>query len=228
MTFFKNGYQKFDKFIEPNHLDVFAKSLDSKFVISYGNNNFFKLKDPYINCPEIIELCFSNSVQKIVTSFLGSKWAIGGCNLRRNILTKEEEKTVTLFHRDNNSSNFIKLFFYLNDVAMDGGPFTYVEGSHIDRRESGWTDGSRWTDEQIIQLYGQDRIKYLIANKGDLIVANTTGFHKGLKCQSKERLMLTINFTTEQERYGKFKLSKSTLDRLSEDDRFRCRFMEIV
>ena len=228
MSFFKNGYEIFENFIDPNKLDIFSDSLFNKEVVCYANQNFFKLKDPYVQCPEIIDLCLTTEVQKLVRLLLGNHWAIGGCNLRRNLVTNNAENTVTFFHRDHNSNNFIKLFFYLNDVTMEGGPFTYVEGSHIDRRESGWTDGSRWTDEQITGLYGQDKIKHLTANKGDLIVANTTGFHKGLKCKVKERLMLTINFTTEQERYGKFKLKKNTLDRLSEDDKFRCRFLEIV
>ena len=54
------------------------------------------------------------------------------------------------------------------------------------------------------------------------------GFHKGLKCVDKERMMLTINITTEEEKFGRFKMSRERLDKLSEDDRFRCRFMEIV
>jgi len=228
MSFFKNGYQVFKQFVEPAHLDCFVDSIETKHVVCYGNENFFKVVDPYLNCEEIIDLVLNEKVMQICHSFLGKSWAIGGCNLRRSVLTKKIDKTVTKFHRDNNSNNFIKLFFYLNDVDMSGGPFTYVKGSHTDRREQGWKPGSRWSDNQIISLYGSGRIKYLTANKGDLIVANTTGFHKGLKCIGKERMMLTINITTEEEKFGRFKMSKKKFDKLNEDNKSRCRFMEIV
>lgn len=228
MSFFKNGYQIFKDFVSPESLNCFVDSLYTKPVFCYGNQNFFKLIDPYIHCEEIIDLILSQKVKQVCSSFMGDNWGIGGCNLRRNILTKNVDSTITKFHRDNNSKNFIKLFFYLNDVDIGGGPFTYVEGSHIDRLEDGWTPGSRWSDEHITSLYGANRIKYLVANKGDLIVANTTGFHKGLKCVDKERMMLTINITTEEEKFGRFKMSREKFDKLTEDDRFRCRFMEII
>ena len=144
------------------------------------------------------------------------------------MVTDIEEKTTTFFHRDDNSKNFIKMFFYLNDVDIDGGPFTYVEGSHINRREKDWTPGSRWTDEKIASLYGLEKIVHLTGKKGDLIVANTTGFHKGLKCRTKERNMLTINFTTEAEKFGVFKMYETHFKKLTEEERFRCRFMDLV
>ena len=40
MTFFKNGYQKFDNFIEPDRLDVFANSLNGKFVATKDKSPF--------------------------------------------------------------------------------------------------------------------------------------------------------------------------------------------
>ena len=225
---FKKGYQIFDSFIEPSTLDVFYEAIDKNPVTCYGNKNFFKVNDPYLVCPDIIDIALSNDIKKIATMFLGSQWGLGTCNLRRSVLTNQVDRSTTLFHRDNNSRNFIKMFFYLNDVDINGGPFTYVEGSHIDRRESGWSPGSRWTDEIIVSLYGNDRIKHLTANKGDLIVANTTGFHKGLKCKERERRMLTLNFTTEVEKFGKFKMSRHKYEDLSEEDKFRCRFTEPI
>ena len=228
MSFFKKGYDILTNFIDPSELDIFSSVLDQCNDERTNNGNFLKITNPYLVCPEIIDLALSPNVSAVFLKYLGKNWAIGTCNLRRNYPTSNEEKTVSLFHRDDNSRNFLKMFFYLNDVNMDGGPFTYVETSHIIRKEKGWTDGSRWSDEQIEHLYGKEKIKYLTANKGDVILANTTGFHKGLKCRTNIRSMLTINFTTEQEKFGRFKMKREQFDSMNKEQKYRCRFMELV
>ena len=64
---------------------------------------------------------------------------------------------------------------------MSNGPFTYVEGSNSKKPLSPfWLDYHRWSDEQIEQLYGKDKIIPLTANYGDLLIATTNGFHKGM------------------------------------------------
>ena len=124
---FRKGYQIFESFVVPSRLDVFSSALDNSFVTCYGNKNFFKVNDPYLVCPEIIDIALSDEVKKLATMFLGSQWGLGTCNLRRSILTKQVDRSTTMFHRDNNSRKIIKNFFYLNDVDINGGPFTYVE-----------------------------------------------------------------------------------------------------
>ena len=228
MSFFTQGYEVLKNFIKPENLQVYKLALSNSIPDNYLESHFV-LKRPIVSCPEIINLALSEKVQKEVKKRIGNSWGIGTCNLRTSFADNKPigPRSTCLFHRDHNSSNFIKLFFYLNDVEIDGGPFVFVKNSHYDKREGSYNPGSRISDNRIKDLYGDD-IVYLTASVGDLIIANTTGFHKGLKCENKDRHMLTINYTTEEEVFGKEKIKQDTYDTLSNENKFRCRFLEII
>ena len=109
-----------------------------------------------------------------------------------------------MFHKDFNSPvKILKFFVYLNDVGLKNGPFTYVEGSNRELPiNPHWFKYHRWPDSEIEKVYGKDRIKHLTANYGDLLIATTNGFHKGLKIEEGERTMFTINFLIHPEIEG--------------------------
>ena len=73
-------------------------------------------------------------------------------------------------------------------------------------------------------IYGKDRIKHLTANYGDLLIATTNGFHKGLKIEEGERTMFTMNFLIHPEIEGgdvrtaknRFYVKQSRVDDLPE------------
>ena len=133
---------------------------------------------------------------------------------------------------------------------MDNGPFTYVEGSHR-RLPNGWNNKLRWEDGEIESLYGADSVKNLTGKYGDLIMATTNGFHKGLPLRSGSRTLFTMNFLVHPElgqnenvnltRNGKltnvdgrnpystrFKISKEFYEQLSDDKKPLYDFMEKV
>jgi hypothetical protein len=109
-----------------------------------------------------------------------------------------------LFHRDFNSPvKLIKFFTYLNDVDESNGPLTFVEGSNRQMpSEPHWSTHHRWPTQQIEELYGKERIKHLTANYGDLLIATTIGFHRGLPLKTGQRLMLTLNYVIHSELGG--------------------------
>ena len=73
-------------------------------------------------------------------------------------------------------------------------------------------------------MYGKDSVKFIEANKGDLIAATTTAFHRGTKPLTNERTMLTINHVIHPEldeaRYNKgtikFGMKKGSFEALPE------------
>ena len=83
-------------------------------------------------------------------------------------------------------------------MNSDGGPFTYVKGSHKNRFK-GWRETYRYTDEQIESYYGKDNVIKVTASVGDLIFANTTGIHKAGIIESGHRTMITMNFCIHPE-----------------------------
>ena len=106
------------------------------------------------------------------------------------------------FHSDGNSPKFIKFFFYLNDVDEGGGPFCYVRGSNR-KKFRGWTSKYRWSFDEITAVYGEERVVNLTGQVGDLIMADTTGFHRGTKVRTQDRSMLTVNYAAHPESWGR-------------------------
>jgi hypothetical protein len=232
-NFLKNGYCKIEKFIEPEVLAPIKKFLDECISLNQGlkkhSEHFAMVDQPFLNAPGVLELALDEDILTLMTMYLGPGAALGTCNLRSSFVTETKERTTTMFHRDNNSKNFLKVFFYLNDVRTpEEGTFTYMEGSHIFRKEKEYVHGSRWTDKQVTDLYGEDKLVCLTANVGDLLLANTTGFHKGTQCKTQGRAMLTLNYTTEEEKFGRFKISQVQYDQLTIDQKHRCRYLDVV
>ena len=88
----------------------------------------------------------------------------------------------------------MKFFIYLSDVGAENGPFTFVVGTHEHKRD--WRQGRR-DDAYIARAY-PGAIKPVTGEAGDLIVADTVGYHKGERVQEGERLMLQLEFAVSR------------------------------
>lgn len=187
------------------------------------------IAQPLCAGPAVVDVAFDERLIDIAADYMGAMPAITGVNLRKSFVNELPVYDTLYFHRDGNSPRFVKLFFYLSDVGPGGGAFTYVEGSHRDRRE---TQGrKRWTDEELLDLYPQSRIKELTAKAGSVIVADTTGFHRGGKTTAADRSMLTVYYAVHPEFSGKgraFNLRRSDFERLSAKQQRAADFLTIV
>jgi hypothetical protein len=102
------------------------------------------------------------------------------------------------WHRDMYNKKQIKFIIYLNDVEEDAGAFQYIPGSHkpltklrafiLGRGE--YPGKTRYTDSEI----QQGEIKTYTAKRGTLVVADTTGIHRGspITNPEKKRYALTL------------------------------------
>jgi len=182
---------------------------DSKKLKS-RDKNFAVVNQPLHTIPLCAEIAFSDLLVEIAAAYLDCTPAIGTVNLRKSYVNDLPETDTLLFHCDRNSIKFLKFFFYLNDVDKDGGPFTYIEGSHKNKFK-GWDKKYRWNHKEIADKYGKEKLKLLTANAGNMIIANTTGFHKGMKPVKTNRMMFTINYVVHPEDWKKptFAIRKS-------------------
>lgn len=151
------------------------------------------IQDPQYNIESFFDVAFHDDLITLAAHYFECLPTFGTCNLRKSYVNDLKEDHTQIYHQDPNSPNFIKMFFYLNDVDDKGGPFCIVEGSHKNKFE-GCYNKYRWETNEINKIYGKDKIKYLTANVGDLIIANTTCFHRGTKPYSVDRTMLTLNW----------------------------------
>ena len=191
--------------------------------LNVNDDYYATVEQPMMRCPSAVQIAFSDLVRDFSTEYFEVQPAIGTFNLRKSRLNESESHAFNnhgnlFYHYDNNSPHFLKFFFYLNDVDLNGGPFTYVIGSHTEKFK-GWKLSKRFSDEHIERVYGKDRIKHLTANLGDVIVANTRGIHKGTKTVDKERNMYTVDVVIHPENWQRpnFKMHQDDFDSLDEN-----------
>ena len=194
------------------------------------NEAFAAINQPFVTVPEIIEVALDPLIVDITSAYLNCYSALGTCNLRKSFLNDLPDMTTQIFHVDPNSPRFLKCFIYLDDVTMEGGPFCYVKGSHRSKFQ-GWDSKYRWTNEEILSFYGSESARFMVAKKGDLIIADTNGFHRGVKPTASERTMLTLDYTCHIEGFeekNKFLFPKSYFDQLEISKRPLLDFVSLV
>lgn len=115
-----------------------------------------------------------------------------------NFKKTPDKYAAQMFHFDLDGTKWLKYFVYLTDVNTFNGPHTFVKKSHKNQgipwhfRKNGY---ERISDQKIHQHYGKDNVCELIGKKGDLIIEDSRGYHKGKPVLKDDRLILEIQFT---------------------------------
>ena len=222
------GHCKAEGFFDKNLLlelkEETEKLIKENKHIKRRDENNIVIDQPFLYTKTEHKIAFHDSLIQIASMYFNCLPAIGTFNLRKSMASQTPAEGTNLFHRDFNSTvKILKFFFYMNDVNMSNGPFTYVEDSNRKMFE-GWWYQHRWRDDQLAMIYGKDKIKHLTANFGDMLMARTNGWHKGQKLISGERLMLTVNFVIHPELAGgrvqseekRFQINKQDYENLPE------------
>ena len=197
------------------------------------------IRDPLVNVNRLSNILFDERIVEICKAFFDTEPALTSVAARESYIDPHKLQNNQAFHRDYNSlTKHLKIAFYLHDVDMENGPFTYVDKSN-QKLPADWTLAHYWRDEDIEHLYGKDSIKYLTAKFGDLIIANTRGFHKGLKPVGKERLAVHACYMIHPELCGPIhdevcsedkwlKIKKEDFDKLNENQKPTADFLKII
>ena len=165
------------------------------------------IDQPILNLPELIEVCTKT---KIVTSikkyFKTNNIYIGYVKVRRFFKNDLPEFDTNFFHYDDNSKNLVKLVLYLNDInnAKDG-PFVYVVNSKEKKPKIKKNKINKYMipETEVLKFYGKKFIKEAYGVAGSGFLADTIGYHKGIKNSSKDRYVVYINYVTQKEYGGK-------------------------
>jgi hypothetical protein len=161
--------------------------------------NFISLKNPFLVCPELVEILREESIFKIITGYLGPRFALSGSNIRKSFVTDFEDADTNKWHVDGNAGKLLKLFIYLNDVTDSShGPTEYIIGSHASKYR-GWDASYRIPDQELRANYRDEDFIALTGKYGEVRFADTTGIHRGIKVVHKDRIMITLNFCTHTE-----------------------------
>ncbi len=107
------------------------------------------------------------------------------------------------WHRDSVGARQFKAILYLSDVDREHGPFQYLRGSHrpTSRVRTALELGTRFdsnrfdTGEFDDYFAGHPDLVTVTASAGTLLLADTTGLHRGAPLTSGTRHALTNYFT---------------------------------
>jgi len=244
----EKGYAKIENFLDTSIIDSLYQRVEeilsdashpaNQSKISQhdarSNQLYIQVFQPFLNVPEILPFVFNDFIIDIAGAYLDCMPMLSTCNLRKSFVTNLPAGGTQIYHSDPNSPRFLKFFVYLNDVDINGGPFCYVEGSHTKKFEINgynWNRQYNWELNDIHQLYGADKVKYLTAKKGDLLIADTNGWHRGTKPIDNERTMLTLDYACHPEFFDvnqTFQMRKSDFDTLDIKYKPLCDFLKLV
>ncbi len=139
------------------------------------------------------EICNEAIFLDIAYQYFRRKPQLNYCSVWLDFPTGDAEKETQLWHRDPDDPFLLKIFIYLNDVNMNNGPFTFAPGSHT-------MPFGKW--ERQVNLSNRYIEFNAVGEKGTIIIADTNGLHKGLLPEQGHRILLTINYTSLNPRFG--------------------------
>jgi len=213
-----NGYCIIPGVFSKEIVDNLKQEFDNNCLlgnIASDDEHYTMISDPLYYSKTSFNIATSDIIVDIASEYYKCTPYLCTQNFRLSKINNLPPKTTQLYHADQNSLKFIKFFIYLNDVDENGGPFAFVRGSNAKKFEY-HLQKYRWEDKEIESYYGKENQLLLTAKAGDLIVAQTTGYHKGTKPINNERYMLTLNYLIHKENgmTRNFKVKKEWVDNL--------------
>lgn len=109
---------------------------------------------------------------------------------RGDLTSMDLEESAMSFHCDSDFLGFFKTFLLLTPVSEENGPFTFVNKSHLGKRQV----QGRVSDINLGIKTSEVRLG--IGEPGDLVLACTMGWHKGKPVQVGHRSMIQWLYTT--------------------------------
>lgn len=135
-------------------------------------------------------------------AYLGLRSCLRAVNVWINRPTPSPPKESQLWHRDGDDRMILKVFIYLADVDLDNGPFWFIPGTHLKRAgTAGVFEPARLGDQEMRSSIADSRWKAYTGPARTTIFADTTGFHKGGKCEKRSRILLTFQYVSAASHY---------------------------
>jgi hypothetical protein len=194
-----------------------------------SSTNGISISNPLVNFPELVEIFSSEKFIRLLYNFYECVPELTYIKVRKAFANKLPANDTQFFHRDSGSFRLLKAVVYLNDVDINTGPFTYTKKTN--QKFDFPKKKLRFSDKEIANFYGKKNIKYLTAKRGDLVLANTTGFHKGLKPKLKDRNICIANFCLHDEvgfTYNKITIKKKTFEKLKPIQKLLFKNLKII
>jgi hypothetical protein len=153
------------------------------------------------SCPAFQQLVNDPGLLAIAEQYFGKSPRYVSSELMWSFPTSttlfQQLQAAQVLHCDIDDYSCIKFFFYLTDVDELSGPHIYLRASHKNKPLLHQILGKRCAsipDHVLIEHYGPDNLIALCGAAGYGFVEDIFGFHKGSPPQSRNRLLLQIEF----------------------------------
>ncbi len=108
----------------------------------------------------------------------------------------ESKAESQLYHYDGEDKSQLKVILLVNDVDADTGPFTFVDAVSSAKVGSSRRHSARLNDDAVESIAGEAAVTALMGPAGSVGIVDTSRcLHYGSRGNSKERLLLMIQFT---------------------------------
>ena len=208
-VFDANGLQQFEKVVAS--AEARMHDLDVRAVLGKPGSSGTK-KDYRVHLASqaldvespLIQLAINPGLLSRVNGYLGMWSYLREVQIWLDMPTPGEAKETQLWHRDDDDHANVKAFIYLNAVNEEGGPFCFVPRTHVFgtlKHAVPRTAPGRMTDDQMAAHVPAAGWTRCIGSAGSLILADTTGFHKGLKPMAQHRVLVSLHYTSGTPRH---------------------------
>lgn len=209
-----DGIYNFGQVFSKEDIDRFKTTLKGKSMYCEGRleplfteesapddaNIIYYLVNDFIADDLFISLHYDPFLLDLMQDFLGCKPVINEVGLFKSLVKPEvAKKPNQKYHRDASDMKFLALALYFTDVeTINDGPFSYIKGSA--RSQDLYHSKVRFTDEEVENIFGKERVLDCYGKRGTLIIADNVGFHRGRQPIENERLVyfLHVGITNEK------------------------------
>lgn len=177
---------------------------------------YVNVDEPLLHVPGVVDIAFDRRLLDLAGAYLGCPPLVGFVKLTRSLVNDLRPFDTEEFHVDGNSTCIVKAFVHVHETDADAGAHQFVRASHRDRID-GWDATARASEDLIRSRYGLDRIVVHAARAGDVMLEDTSGFHRRGKARSRDRTLLILNYVVHDEYGGggaRAKIRRSDLERL--------------
>jgi hypothetical protein len=148
----------------------------------------------------LVRVALDRKLLEIVSLYLGMWPRLHAIGAWLNFPTEDEAKESQLWHRDGDDLKIVKVFVYLNDVDKDCGPFSYIPKTHPFGAKAGMIpkqkNPGRVTDDEMRDAIPPEAWLACTGPAQTMILADTTGYHRGGKPARGNRVLLTYTYTS--------------------------------
>lgn len=180
-------------------------SLTKVYGDTFYTARYFNVSE---RCCAISKIVNDSKISSITKAYLGRRAQYAGCDLMwtfpvRKVSLDVDQMNNCSFHCDLWDYRTLKVFFYLSNVEMHGGQHVCVKKTHGFKKVHHVANllTTKWSDQEIVNAYGHDRIKTMSGGVGYGFVEDVACYHKGTIPKTQPRLILILHFALNK--YGR-------------------------